>query len=193
MILSVMLKSNFYIAFLSIVISMILLCTGCQQPLQSVCQASRSTGPAHIISACIDVEGKVLGGIKPCSKVYLFKTSSLNYTVVMAEISNGQSVKQECVNVSKAFKFNCLYPGKYAFVIPTTLYNGSVGAPLPYEFDCANISLIIAFQGGDSKYMVGAFSIIQSPVENKTGCKKNPLSCLKKRGSLYRKCPFDGR
>jgi hypothetical protein len=139
---------------------------------------------------CIDVEGKVLGGIKPCSKVYLFKTSSLNYTVVMAEISNGQSVKQACVNVSKAFKFNCLYPGKYAFVIPTSSYNGSVGSPLPYEFDCVNISLKISFQGGDPDYMVGAFSIEQPGYKNISRCRINPFLCIKKRGSLYRRCPF---
>jgi hypothetical protein len=63
--------------------------------------------------------------------------------------------------------------------------------PLPYEFDCADVSIRIAFQGDDSKYKVGTFSIIQSSFENKTGCKKDPLSCMKNRGSLYIKCPFD--
>lgn len=169
-------KSNFNNAILLIAISMILICTGCQQPPQLVSNACRPI-PAASGSAgtCIDVEGKVLGGIKPYSKVYLYKTSSLNFSIVMAEIRDDQAIMQECVNATKAFKFNCLYPRKYAFVIPTTSYNGSAGAPLPYEFDCENVSIRIAFQGGDSKYMVGAFSIIQPPIENKTGCKKKPL------------------
>ncbi len=192
MILSVKHKINFNIAILPIAICMILLCTGCHQPQQSICQACRSIAPASgSNSVCIDVEGKVLGGIKPCSKVYLYQISSLNYSVVMAKIRDNQSVMQECVNATKAFKFSCLYPGRYALVIPATSYNGSKGAPLPYEFDCANVSIRIAFQGGDSKYKVGAFSIIQPSFENKTGCKKYPLSCMKNGGSLYIKCPFD--
>ncbi len=171
---------------------MILLCTGCHQPQQSICQACRSIAPASgSASACIDVEGKVLGGIKPCSKVYLYQTSSLNYSVVMAKIRDNQSVMQECVNATKAFKFSCLYPGKYAFFIPTISYNGSVGAPLPYEFDCANVSIRIAFQGGDSKYMVSAFSIEKPRAVNHTLCKKRPWLCRKNRGSLYIECPFD--
>ena len=174
MISSVKHKSNLYIAILLMVICMILLCTGYHQHSQSVSQACRSiASDSSLAGTCINVEGKVLGGIKPCSKVYLYQTSSVNYTVVMAEIRDGQSFRQACVNATNAYKFSCLYPGKYAFVIPTTSYNGSAGAPLPYEFDCANVSIRIAFQGGDSKYMVGAFSIIQPPIENKTGCKKN--------------------
>jgi hypothetical protein len=185
-----MYKFNLNIAILLIAICMLLLFNGCHQPPQSNCQACRPTAPTSVSdSPCIDVEGKVLGGIKSNSLVYLYQTTSLNFSIVMAEIRNGQATMQECVNATKAFKFNCLYPGKYAFVIPTTSYNGSAGAPLPYEFDCENVSIRIAFQGGDSKYKVGAFSIIQPPIENKTGYKKNPLSCLKNRGSLYIECP----
>jgi len=192
MILSVKQKINLNIAILPIAISVILLCAGCQQHSQSASQACRSIAPASgSTSACIDVEGKVLGGIKPCSKVYLYKTSSFNYSVVMAEIKDNQSIMQECVNATKHFKFNCLYPGKYAFVIPTTSYNGSVGAPLPYTFDCANVSIKITFQGGDSKYMVGAFSIETPRAVNQTLCKKRPWLCRKNRGSLYIECPFD--
>jgi hypothetical protein len=192
MILSVKHKINFITVILPIVISMILFCTGCHQHSQSVSQACRSIAPANgPTSSCIDVEGKVLGGINPCSKVYLYKTSSLNYDVVMAEIKDNQSVMQECVNATKDFRFNCLYPGKYAFVIPTTSYNGSVGAPLPYEFDCENVSIRIAFQGGDSTYMVGAFTIEKPRAVNHTLCKKRPWLCIKNRGSLYIECPLD--
>jgi hypothetical protein len=97
---------------------------------------------------------------------------------------------QECVNTTKAFKFSCLNPGKYAFVIPTGSYNGSVGPPLPYEFDCVNVSLKISFQGGDSDYMVGVFLIDKPDYENVSKCRINPFLCIKKRGGLYRKCPF---
>jgi len=185
-------KSKFNIAILLIVICMILLCTGCQQPSQSVSQANWSTAPETAsASACIDVEGKVSGDIKPNSLVYLFRTSSLNFSIVMAEIRHGQAIMKASVNATKSFKFSCLYPGKYAFVIPTTSYNGSVGAPLPYAFDCANVSIKIAFQGGDSKYMVGAFSIEKPRAVNHTLCKIRPWLCRKKRGDLYIECPFD--
>ncbi len=55
--------------------------------------------------------------------------------------------------------------GKYVFVIETSSFERSVGSPLPYEFDCQNFSLEIAFQGGDSQYAVGAFSIKNSTFE----------------------------
>ena len=185
-------KSKFNIAILLIVICMILLCTGCQQPSQSVSQANWSTAPETAsASACIDVEGKVSGDIKPNSLVYLFRTSSLNFSIVMAEIRHGQAIMKASVNATKSFKFSCLYPGKFAIVIPTASYNGSAGAPLPYEFDCRNVSIKIAFQGGDYRYMVGAFSIIQPSFENKTVCEDSSLPCLKKRGGLYIKCPLD--
>jgi len=67
------------------------------------------------------------------------------------------------VNESGGFDFPCLIPGKYVFVIEASSFGNSVGSPLPYEFDSRNISLEIAFQGGDSQYAVGAFSIKNLP------------------------------
>ena len=74
MILSGKHKINFNIAILPIAISVILLCAeGCQQHSKSVSRECRSTAIVSVsTSACIDVEGKVLGCIKPCSKVYLY-------------------------------------------------------------------------------------------------------------------------
>ena len=185
-------KMNYHTAILLITMSLIILFSCYNQPTQSVSRAIPSMVTANNPSGpCIDVAGIVLGSIKPGSKVYLYNTSSLNFSVVMAEIRNSQVIMQACVNATNGFKFGCLYPGKYALVIPTTSYYWSKGAPLPYEFDCTNVSVRIAFQGGDSEYMVGAFSIIQPAVENKTSCEKDPFSCLKKRGGLYIKCPLD--
>ena len=77
MILSTKHKSNFNIAIFSIAISLIFLCTGCQQHSQSISQAGLCIAPASgSTSACIDVQGKALGGIKPFSQVYLYMTSS---------------------------------------------------------------------------------------------------------------------
>jgi hypothetical protein len=68
--------------------------------------------------------------------------------------------------------------------MPTTSYNGSKGAPLPYEIDCADVSIKIAFQGGDSKYMVGAFSIEKPRAADHTLRIIRPWLCKKKKGSL---------
>ena len=56
----------------------------------------------------------------------------------------------------------CIPPGRYAFVNPTSSYYGSVGSPLPYEWTRDNFTLKIAFQGGDPSYSVGAFSITKN-------------------------------
>lgn len=87
-------------------------------------------------STCIKVHGKVLGAIIPNSKVFLFQTPSLNYSIVMGTIRKGYPIGCTYVNKSQGFAFDCLPTGMYAFVIPTASYNGLVGSPLPYTRDC---------------------------------------------------------
>ena len=141
--------------------------------------------------ACIDVEGTVLGDIVSGSNISLFKTSNTSYRVVMNEIRAKKPSTMGVVNESSGFKFSCLLPGNYAFVIPASSYKGSVGSPLPYEFDCKNFSLEIAFQGGDCQYAVGAFSIINTSAQNKSVCNESIEIGRAERGSLYKECPLD--
>ena len=147
--------------------------------------------PSRVLSgACIEVEGTVPGDIIPGSIVFLFETSSVNYSIVMNEIMTTQPVSRGTVNESNGFSFACLSPGKYAFVIPSSSYDGAIGFPLPYEFDCENLSLVIAFQGGDCQYAAGAFSIEGSLAGNKTACNETIGLCRNRRGVLYKDCPF---
>lgn len=180
-----------YLLLFAIFISMFLH-QGCFKPHQTVPFKSQSTAPSNgSSSACINVNGKVLGDIIPHSIVSLYETASFNYSTVMSTIRTAQPVMQELVNESSGFQFDCLSFGKYVFVIPTTSYNGAVGSPLPYELDCRNISLRIAFQGGDSAYSVGAFSIQKTIIHGNSTCIENPFICRIKRGSLYKECSFD--
>ena len=57
------------------------------------------------------------------------------------------------------YDFGCLIAGNYAAMVPGHSYAGAVGFPLPVEFTFRNLSLDIAFQGGDINHAVGAFSI----------------------------------
>jgi hypothetical protein len=104
----------------------------------------------------------------------------------MRTIRTAQPVMQQLANESSGFEFECLSIGKYVFVIPTASYNGAVGSPLPYEFDCENVSLEIAFQGGDSTYSVGAFLITKSSGKNYSARIENPILCKNKKGGLYK-------
>ena len=137
-------------------------------------------------SSCIPVTGTVLGDIVPNAIVYVYETESLNYSDVMSAARRPWPISWALVNASKGFRFGCLWPGNYTFVIPTSAYNGSVGSPLPYEFDCNNLSLEIVFQGGDSAYAVGAFSI-EKRDRNEPVC--GP-SCRLDKGRFYRECPL---
>ena len=185
-------RLHFEYILLFVIISSMLLHQGCFKPPQTIPFENQLTAPADVSSsACINVNGKVLGDITPHSIVSLYKTSSLNYSIVMSTIRTTQPVMQELVNESNSFEFDCLSFGEYVFAIPTTSYSGAVGSPLPYEFDCQNISLGIAFQGGDSAYSVGAFSITKSSGKNHSACIENPIFCENKKGSLYKECPFD--
>ena len=149
--------------FIVIAIS-IVLCQGCLYRPDTVSYKAPIPAPSTVSSsACIDVTGIVLGDIIPNATVFLYETSSLNFTIIMREIRITQPVSWGVVNESEGFMFSCLSYGTYALVIPSSSYRGAVGSPLPYEFDCENLSLRIAFQGGDSQYAVGAFSLERGP------------------------------
>lgn len=135
---------------------------------------------------CVDVHGRVLGDIVPTSSVFLYSTSSTVYDTVMSEIKEPFQVASATVNETKGFNFSCLFPGEYAFVIPRSSFDGSVGSPLPYEFDCQNLSLRIAFQGGNYSYAVGAFSIKNSH-QLEIDCIDDVIACNEP-GHLYRSC-----
>ena len=130
---------------------------------------------------CANVTGTVLGEPYPDTVVELHRTENVNYSTVMQAARNGTPVAKTKVNRTKSFEFSCLDYGQYATVIPAASYNYSVGSPLPYEFDCQNYSLRIAFQGGDPTYSVGAFEILHPHLLNESK-HSGP-------GSLYRPCP----
>ncbi|PKN62587.1 MAG: hypothetical protein CVU57_23335 [Deltaproteobacteria bacterium HGW-Deltaproteobacteria-15] len=133
----------------------------------------------------------MLGDIIPGSNVSLYRVSNTDLDVILREIRTTEPVAREVVNATQGFTFPCVYPGIYAFVIPSSSYKGSRGSPLPYKFDCRNLSLDIAFQGGDSFYAVGAFSIFVPDEKNLTLCTEPIQFCLSKRGRLYKKCPLE--
>ena len=179
------------ILFISIIIA-ISLCQGCSKPSQILPYDIQKTAPSDgSASACIPVEGRVLGDVQPYSVVYVYETQSLHYSDVMSSARKPWPISWALVNESAGFEFACLTPGKYVFVIKTSSFGRTIGPPLPDEFDCQNISLGIAFQGGDSQYAVGAFSIKNSSALNKSACTEDPSSCLAQKGGLYKKCPLD--
>ena len=183
-------RLNISIALFLLFIVIILFCSGCiKQPGQSRLYTKNKAPSVLFSGACIDVEGKVLGDIIPDSKVFLYETNSLNYSNIMNHIKTTQPIRSCIVNQSKGFNFNCLYPGKYAFVIHSSSYDGAVGSPLPYEFDCNNFSLRIVFQGGNYHHAVGAFSIENAPAKKE--CADNFSFCKDYKRSLYRKCPHE--
>jgi hypothetical protein len=188
--------SFFYMPFKSIlqfaIICPMLLHPDCSKLPQPNHFDFQSTAPdIGSASACIEVHGKVLGDIIPASKVFLYESCNLKYSTAMSTIRKCRPSRWASVNISKGFKFDCLSFGKYVFVIPAMSYNGSIGSPLPYEFDCPNVSIKIAFQGGDMHYAVGAFSIEKPQNRSDSDCNENPFLCRTTRGGLYRDCPLD--
>jgi hypothetical protein len=142
-------------------------CAPSTQPAQTV--------PAQLApvndsaSACIDIYGKVLGDVMPNSTAYLYITDTVEYDDVMETVEGNNSAQTTSVNDSKEFMFPCLNYGNFAIMIPTSSYDRSVGYPLPYEVCTENLSIEIAFQGGDYRYAVGVFSIIEPVRQHSTG------------------------
>ena len=119
----------------------------------------RSELPGHKCESCLEVYGRVLGDLKPNSTVYLFRTNSTHYDDVMAAIKTMEPIESVILDDNQRYDFGCLIAGNYAAVVPGHSYAGAVGFPLPVEFTFRNLSLDIAFQGGDINQAVGAFSI----------------------------------
>ena len=138
--------------------------------------------------ACIDVYGTVFGDILPHSNVALYRTETLSYTAVMTTVRTQNPLTWVPINETSGFVFRCLSVGNYVAAIPSSSFNQSVGSPLPYEFDCQNFSLSIAFHGGDSEFLVGVFFILDTSTQNKTDCGTDDLLCTRKKGRLYRRC-----
>lgn len=80
----------------------------------------------------------------------------------MEEIRTQRPIEWSIVDERKRFGFMCISQRNYAFVIPVSSYNRSVGAPLPDKSAYGSLFIDIAFQGGDWQYAVGAFSINES-------------------------------
>ena len=176
---------------LTLFVAAVLLCQGCsKQPENDSFDPAANAPSSFSASACIDVHGKVLGDIKPNTNVSLYRTPSVEYAFVVSTIRTNHPVGSARINESNGFSFNCLTYGNYAFAIPTSSYISSVGFPLPYEFDCENFSLRIAFQGGDYQYAVGAFSIDKVESNSIRGGTWTALSA--KRRPLYKGCPETG-
>ena len=124
---------------------------------------------------CYAVSGTVLGKLKPNSNVTLFKSDRTEFDHVMDKVIRHQPFKSASINKSQTFQFECLHHGSYVLAIPVSSYNHSMGAPLPFEFDCPNASLRIRYQGGDSSHWVGVFTLNTSTdVKSKPGPRFHP-------------------
>jgi hypothetical protein len=174
---------------LSLIIMAILLFSGCSyKPGATVCKFQKPSIESGYGSTCMNIQGTVAGDIISGAQVYLFQPSSLNFSVVLTEIRTIPALGWRPVNESGAFEFHCLSAGEYVFVIPTTSYNGWIGFPMPYEFDCENFSVRIVFHGGDYQYAVGAFRVIDSRVGYVEKCTDSSWICRDLMGSLFREC-----
>jgi hypothetical protein len=178
-----------------LILSIIIISYGCSNPSADASPKPKRSAPSGgCSSACIDLKGSVLGDLLPNSTVSLHEISNVDSSIVMHEIRTGRPSQWTLVNESKEFQFHCLSYGKYAFVIPMSSYNGFVGLPLPYESDCRNFSLNVAFQGGDSQYAVGVFSIENYSALKYLLCRKSRLSAWLHRAVFTKNHPsFCGR
>ena len=115
--------------------------------------------PEISAGACIDVYVHVLGDVIPNSTAKLFEPPSVEYDDVMNTATGNNSILTTMVSESQEFMIPCLGAGNYAIMIPISSYYRSVGYPLPVEFCNENLSIDIAFQGGNYLYAVGVFEI----------------------------------
>ena len=152
-------------------------CTDAPLPVTNKTPAFHNTtikkAPSNISdSACIDVHVHVLGDVIPNSTAFLHAVPSTEYDDVMRTVQRNNASVTFTVNHSQGFMIPCLAAGQFAIMIPTSSYNCSVGYPLPDETCTDNLSIKVAFQGGNYLYAVGVFEILWR--ENNQICDREP-------------------
>jgi len=153
-------KNGFHLHSFILIVAVIISLYACSTiPKVDFCQ--NFTVPLNANrTSCIDVHGHVLGNIQPGAHVFLYRVQNLDYAPVMQTFRNCTPIQIGRVNDRAGYNFTCLDYGHYVASIPSSSYsNSSVGSPIADEFETVNSTLFFVFQGGDSKYLVGAFSI----------------------------------
>ena len=102
-----------------------------------------------------------MGDLIPNSNAFLYAVPSTEYDDVMRTVHHNNASVTFTVNESQGFMIPCVAAGQYAIMIPTSSYNRSVGYPLPDETCTENLSINIAFQGGNYIYAVGVFEVLR--------------------------------
>ena len=147
----------------AIMVAGILFLLSCTKPYQPLSENGIDGSIKGNNKACIDVQGFVLGDISSNATIYLHRTLQLDFDYVMKMVRTDVPFQVSQVNDYKEFKFDCLTSGQYVLAIPSMLYqNSTVGSPLPNETAIEYLSVQVVFQGGDSGYLVGVFSINES-------------------------------
>jgi hypothetical protein len=147
----------------AIMVAWIVFLLSCTKPQQPLSENGIDGSIKGNNKACIDVQGYVLGDISSNATIYLHRTLQLDFDYVMKMVRADLPFQVSQVNDYKEFKFDCLTSGQYVLAIPSMLYqNSTVGSPLPYETAIEYLSVQVIFQGGDSGYVVGVFSINES-------------------------------
>jgi hypothetical protein len=160
-----------------LIIITISLCQACSNFSQTLpCAVNETTPSNRFDAACIPVEGRVFGDVKPYSIVYVYRTRSLHYDDVMSSPRKPWPISWALVNESGNFVFPCLTPGNYVFVIETSSFDRTIGPPLPFEFEGRDVSLKIGFQGWDGQHAVGAFSIENCALKSDSQLAEDDLS-----------------
>lgn len=161
-------------AFLAILLGC-LLATSCQNEKNN---GSLDNGTLDLDTSCVNISGLVLGKPVTDSIVYLYEIDHFELEQVINQIKEREPIQFTKVANGSKFTFTCVEAGSFAAVIPVSSNIRSAGAPLPYEFDCDNLSLRIVFQGGNSDWMIGTFKIESNmSIKNATS-----------RGPLFREC-----
>ena len=162
-------KFRFVCTFFTIatIILSLTACTGAPPPDTNKTPITHNTtikkAPSNISdSACIDVHVHVLGDLIPNRTAFLYAVPSTEYDDVMRTVQRNNASVTFTVNQSQGFMIPCLTAGQYAIMIPTSSYNRSVGYPLPDETCTENLSISIAFQGGNYLYAVGVFEVLET-------------------------------
>ena len=124
-------------------------------------------GVLHIKSPLFNITGFLTAAARPNSTIRLFIAPNTSFNSALYVVQHCRFLYEEPIDSGKYFRFDYLPVGNYVAMVPRSAFYQFQGFPIINEFNRSNYFVKVNFHGGDYRYSLGSFSILEEPKTEK--------------------------
>ena len=124
-------------------------------------------GILHVQEPLFNVTGFLTTGVRPNSTIRLFIVPDTSLNSALYVVQHCRYLLEEPVHSERYFRFDYLPAGNYVAMVPRSAFYQFQGFPIINDFNRSNYSARVNFHGGDYRYSLGSFSILEEPKTEK--------------------------